>query len=92
MRVGRHAHPGRHPGRRRVFNTSVKPYPAQGTDVTIIACGVMVSKALTAARCLSKEGIQPEVINMHTIKPLDKEAILKSVEKTGAVVTAEDHT
>ncbi|NLI93427.1 MAG: transketolase family protein [Peptococcaceae bacterium] len=63
-----------------------------GSDVTIIACGVMVSKALAAAEALSGEGINAEVINMHTIKPLDKEAILKSVEKTGAVVTAEEHT
>jgi len=64
----------------------------QGSDVTVIACGVMVSKALEAAAVLSDEGIEIEVINMHTIKPLDKEAILKSVEKTGAVVTAEEHT
>ncbi|RNC29969.1 MAG: 1-deoxy-D-xylulose-5-phosphate synthase [Candidatus Dichloromethanomonas elyunquensis] len=64
----------------------------QGSDVTIIACGVMVSKALAAAEALSREGISAEVINMHTIKPLDKEAILKSVKKTGAVVTAEEHS
>jgi transketolase len=64
----------------------------QGKDVTIIACGVMVSKALSAAAILSEEGINAEVINMHTIKPLDKKSILKSVEKTGAVVTAEEHT
>lgn len=64
----------------------------QGQDVTVIACGVMVSKALKAAELLSLEGIEAEVINMHTIKPLDKETILKSVEKTGKVVTAEEHT
>jgi transketolase len=64
----------------------------QGSDVTLIACGVMVSKALTAAEVLAKDGIEAEVINMHTIKPLDKEAILKSVGKTGAVVTAEEHS
>lgn len=64
----------------------------QGKDVTIIACGVMVSKALTAAEELAKNGIEAEVINMHTIKPLDTQAILKSVAKTGAVVTAEEHT
>lgn len=64
----------------------------QGKDVTMIACGVMVSKTLAAAAVLSKEGIEAEVINMHTIKPLDKETILKSVKKTGAVITAEEHT
>lgn len=64
----------------------------QGSDVTIIACGVMVSKALAAAEVLSGKGIEAEVINMHTIKPLDKNTILKSVEKTGRVVTAEEHT
>jgi transketolase len=64
----------------------------EGKDVTIIACGVMVSKALSAAAALSREGLNAEVINMHTIKPLDKESILKSIEKTGAVVTAEEHT
>lgn len=64
----------------------------QGKDVTIIACGVMASKALAAADSLAREGIEAEVINMHTIKPLDEETILQSVAKTGAVVTAEEHT
>lgn len=64
----------------------------QGKDVTIIACGVMASKALSAAQRLSGQRIEAEVINMHTIKPLDTKAILESVNKTGAVVTAEEHT
>lgn len=64
----------------------------EGRDVTFIACGVMVSKALAAAGELEKEGISAEVINMHTIKPLDTGCILRSVSKTGAVVTAEEHT
>ncbi|MGI6451734.1 MAG: transketolase family protein [Desulfitobacteriia bacterium] len=64
----------------------------RGRDVTIIACGVMVSKALEAAQALAGEGIEAEVLNMHTIKPLDKEAIFQSVSKTKAVVTAEEHT
>lgn len=63
-----------------------------GRDVTLIACGVMVSKALEAAEALAQEGIEAEVINMHTIKPLDTHAILQSVARTGAVVTAEEHT
>lgn len=63
----------------------------EGTDVTIIACGHMVWKSLEAAQMLNRHGIQAEVINMHTIKPLDAESILKSVMKTKCVVTAEEH-
>lgn len=61
-----------------------------GTDVTILATGIMVSKALDAAEKLANEGISAEVINVHTIKPLDNETILTSVRKTGKVVTAEN--
>lgn len=63
----------------------------EGTDVTIIACGHMVWKAIEAAQQLAEEGISAEVINMHTIKPLDVQAVLHSVRKTKAVVTAEEH-
>lgn len=63
----------------------------EGADVTIIATGHMVWKAIEAAEVLHERGISAEVINMHTIKPLDEEAILKSVQKTGCVVTAEEH-
>jgi transketolase len=63
----------------------------EGTDVTIIATGHLVWEALLAAEKLEEKGISAEVINIHTIKPLDEEAILKSVAKTGCVVTAEEH-
>lgn len=63
----------------------------EGTDVTIIACGHLVWKSIEAAKQLSEKGISAEVINMHTIKPLDEAAILNSVKKTGCVVTAEEH-
>jgi len=62
-----------------------------GEDVTIVAAGIMVSKALEAAKLLTEEGIRAEVINASTIKPLDRETILQSVKKTGRVVTAEEH-
>ena len=62
-----------------------------GKDVTIFATGHMVWKALEAAKELDKEGVSVEVINIHTIKPLDKEAVLASAKKTGAVVSAEEH-
>lgn len=63
----------------------------EGKDVSIIACGHLVWKAVEAAQELAKEGIDAEVINMHTIKPLDEKAILDSIAKTGCVVTAEEH-
>lgn len=63
----------------------------EGKDVSIIACGHLVWKAIEAAKALAEAGIDAEVINMHTIKPLDEEAILRSVKKTGCVVTAEEH-
>ncbi|MGL4584002.1 MAG: transketolase family protein [Flavobacterium sp.] len=63
----------------------------EGTDVTIVATGHLVWEALIAAEELEAKGISAEVINIHTIKPLDEEAILKSVAKTGCIVTAEEH-
>ncbi|WP_299488541.1 transketolase C-terminal domain-containing protein [uncultured Allomuricauda sp.] len=64
---------------------------SEGTDVTIIATGHLVWESLIAAEKLETQGISAEVINIHTIKPLDDEAILASVKKTGCVVTAEEH-
>lgn len=63
----------------------------EGTDVTIVATGHLVWEALVAADELEKEGVSCEVINIHTIKPLDEEIILKSIAKTRAIVTAEEH-
>ncbi|MEL0301510.1 MAG: transketolase C-terminal domain-containing protein, partial [Flavobacteriaceae bacterium] len=61
----------------------------EGSDVTIVATGHLVWEALEAAKTLNEKGISAEVINIHTIKPLDNDIILKSVAKTGAIVTAE---
>jgi transketolase len=63
----------------------------EGSDAVIIACGVMTSESLQAAEMLAKEGISVRVINMSTIKPIDAKAIVESANKTGAVVTAENH-
>ena len=63
----------------------------EGTDVTIVATGHLVWEAIEAGHILAEMGINAEVINIHTIKPLDASAILKSVEKTGCIVTAEEH-
>jgi len=63
----------------------------EGNDITIIATGHLVWEAIHAGEELEKKGISAEIINIHTIKPLDEEAILKSIEKTGCVVTCEEH-
>ena len=64
---------------------------AGGTDVTIIATGLMVPEAIEAGKALAEEGISARVINIHTIKPIDKDIIAKAAKETGAIVTAEEH-
>ncbi|MDY6827388.1 MAG: transketolase family protein [Bacillota bacterium] len=63
-----------------------------GRDVTLIATGCIVYHAIAAAEMLSKDGIQARVIDMHTVKPIDREAIIRAARETGAIVTGEDHT
>lgn len=63
-----------------------------GNDVTIVATGLMVNEALIAAEELKKDGIDARVINIHTIKPIDKEILIKAAKETGAIVTAEEHS
>jgi len=64
---------------------------AEGTDVVILACGLMVSEALLAAKQLAADGISAAVANMHTIKPLDSELVIRLARQCGAVVSAEEH-
>lgn len=64
----------------------------EGNDVTVIATGLMVSEALEAYELLKKDGINARIINMHTIKPLDNEAVIRAAKETGAIVTAEEHS
>ena len=64
----------------------------EGKDVAIIATGIMVNEALAAAQELSEEGIEATVIDMHTIKPMDKDAVIEAAKETGAIVTAEEHS
>ena len=91
MRFGRLAVP-------RVFDENYKfelgkaVILKEGTDVTICATGLMVNEAIEAQKILESEGISAEIINVHTIKPLDAETICKSGAKTGAIVTAEEHS
>ena len=65
---------------------------ADGTDVTLVGTGFMVSTCLEARELLAKEGISARVINIHTIKPIDKDILVKAAKETGALVTAEEHT
>jgi len=64
----------------------------EGTDVTLIACGVLVPRALDAAAQLAEQGTQARVLNMATIRPIDRDAIAAAAAETGAIVTAEEHT
>lgn len=65
---------------------------SDGKDVTIIATGLMVSEAIEAAKVLNADGISARVINIHTIKPIDKDIIIKAAEETGRIVTVEEHS
>ena len=91
MRFGRYALPVLY-GDDYKFELGKGVLMADGTDVTIVATGFMVSVALNARELLAKDGISARVINIHTIKPIDKDIIIKAAEETGAIVTAEEHT
>ena len=73
------------------FNGGFAVSIASGKDVTIVATGIMVDMALTAAELLKAEGISARVVDMHTIKPLDGDIIKKAAEETGAIVVTEEH-
>jgi transketolase len=81
-----------------IFTSPTEPFQvgkaqffSEGTDVSIFACGHMVWKAIEAGKILEEKGIKAEVINIHTVKPLDTEAVIKSLRKTKCAVTAEEH-
>jgi len=90
LRFGRPAVPVFTPAD-QVFEIGKAIQLQEGSDVTIVATGHLVWEALEAAKVLHEQGISAEVINIHTIKPLDDKAILDSVAKTGCIVTAEEH-
>jgi len=75
-----------------IFNLGKAQVLTEGKDVTIIACGIMVQEALLAVLNLAKQGIKARLINMHTIKPLDKEAVLSAAKETPGIVVCEEHT
>jgi len=73
------------------FEIGKAQFFSEGTDVSIFACGHMVWKAIEAGRILEEKGISVEVVNIHTIKPLDTEAVIRSIKKTKCAVTVEEH-
>lgn len=75
-----------------VFTPGKSTTLVDGSDVTIMACGIMTAKAVEAARVLKEKGISARVINMSSIKPIDEEAIVKAARETGAILTCEEHT
>ncbi len=91
MRMGRTEFPTIMP-EDTVFEIGKARVMREGSDVTLIGCGQMVSSCMEAAEALAKEGISAEVINMATVKPLDRGAVEASVGKTGCCVTAEEHS
>lgn len=91
LRLGRLAAPVIHGDGYR-FEVGRGVVERAGSDVTVVATGLMVSSALEAAEALAAEGIDCEVVNMHTVKPLDAELVAESAAKTGRVVTVEEHS
>ncbi|MBR1909334.1 MAG: transketolase family protein [Lachnospiraceae bacterium] len=92
MRFGRAAVPVFNDEKTYKFEMGKGIVLREGKDVSIIATGITVPASIEAAEMLAKDGIDAEVINIHTIKPLDEELILKTAKKTGKVVTAEEHS
>ncbi len=91
LRFGRFATPIFNIGDDYKFEIGKGVQVVDGSDVTFVATGVMVAMAMEAAEMLEKEGISARVINIHTIKPIDRDIIIKAAKETGAIVTAEEH-
>ena len=92
LRFGRYAVPVLHDPDTYKFELGKGEVLREGTDVTVVATGLMVSFAMEAAETLATEGISVRVLNIHTIKPLDTEILVKAAQETGVIVTAEEHS
>lgn len=92
IRLGRHKVPVVFDEDTFVFEPGRARVVREGTDVTVIATGIMLAAALEAASMLEARGISAEVVNMSTIKPLDEETVVRCARKTGRIVTAEEHS
>jgi len=91
LRSSRVAMPDIYPAEDTPFKIGKANIVRQGEDLTIIACGLMVGLALDAAAELAEDGLQARVVDLHTIRPLDKETIIAAARETSAIVTAEEH-
>lgn len=91
LRFGRFAVPVLNDAATYRFELGKGVQMVEGTDLTIVATGMMVDMAIEASKALAERGIKARVINIHTIKPIDREIILKAAAETGAIVTAEEH-
>lgn len=92
LRFGRYAVPVINDEQTYKFEIGKGVQMRDGSDITIIATGIMVAMANTAAVQLSEQGVSARVVNIHTIKPLDREIVLKAAKETGAIVVAEEHS
>ena len=92
MRFGRYAVPVLNDKENYKFELGKGVEMKNGSDLTIIATGMMVGMALEAAETLAAKGISARVVNIHTLKPIDKDIIIKAAKETGAIVTAEEHS
>lgn len=90
LRLSRDTYPDLYPAGTK-FEMGKGSIVRDGTDVTVIACGLLVHKAIEAAEELAKQGVSVRVVDMYSIKPLDEELILRCAKETGAIVTAEEH-
>ncbi len=92
VRLGRSSVPVIHDSEDFEFVIGKAIQMREGSDLTIVACGIMVASAMDAAEALKAEGVNARVINMHTIKPIDEDILVKAATETGAIVTAEEHS
>ena len=90
LRLSRDTYPDLYPAGTK-FEMGKGAIVREGTDVTVIACGLLVHKAIEAAEELEKQGVSVRVVDMYSIKPIDEELILRCAKETGAIVTAEEH-
>ena len=91
MRIGRGFEPPCYENENHDFKIGKAVTMREGKDVTVIACGIAVLQSLNAAKTLAEEGIDVRVVNMHTIKPLDREAVLAAARETGKILVVEEH-
>ncbi len=92
MRIGRGLEPPAYEDESYDYEIGKSVLMREGSDITVICCGVAVSAAVDVSRTLEKDGLSVRVVNMHTVKPLDRDAVLKAAKETKFIITAEEHS